>query len=658
MALTHVLTPIRIADVNIRNRVMRTAHGTLLGQGMVNDDLIAYHVARGRGGVGLSIIETLAVHWSTAGPTINIFVPGVEEGYRRLVAAVRPTGMKLFQQLWHAGHNTLPFDGSPPWSSSDLPGRYVGIPAIPMTRAMIDEVVGAFADAACKMAAWGIDGVEIHAGHGYLVSQFLSPAWNTRTDEYGGSFGNRIRFLHEVVTAVRNAVPKGYPVGVRVAPELLPGGLDADAIREVVHYLEERALIDYVNVSIAGAHMIHKNVAGMYEPPGYQMPTSTPVTRGVKLPTMVTGRFRTLEEADQVIRAGDASMVSFVRALIADPEIINKTVAGHPEQVRPCIACNQGCLARVFDHPYRVGCAINPGAGFERTLGDDKLAKAASPRRILVVGGGPAGMEAARVAALRGHRVTLAEASASLGGAILAAAKAPTRHGLMDFTGWLEAEIYRLGVEIRLSTYVEAEDVMAEPWDAVIIATGSTPRLDGVQSSNPGDCVQAMDQPHVISSNDLMLGGRPDPGRSAVVVDDNGHYEALAVAEHLTAKGVEVNFVTRHVSVAPKVEWAQMVGPALARMAGARFTAHLRTRLLAVGRNTVSVGPIDLPPSPGHAVTLAADTVVFVSANRSNRDLYCALTGRVPDLRIVGDANSARALPDAVREGHLAGAAL
>lgn len=657
MALTHVLTPIHIAEVEIRNRVMRTAHGTLLGGGTVNDDLIAYHVARGRGGVGLSILETLAVHWSTAGPTINIFTPGVEDGYRRLVEAVRPTGMKLFQQLWHAGHNTLPFDGSPPWSSSDLPGRYVGIPAIPMTKAMIDEVVGGFADAARKMAAWGIDGVEVHAGHGYLLSQFLSPAWNTRTDEYGGSFENRIRFLYEVAVAVRNAVPKGYPVGVRVAPELLPGGLDVDAIRTVVRYLDERGLIDYVNVSIAGAHMIHKNVAGMYEPLGYQMPTSTPITRSVKLPTMVTGRFRTLEEADQVIRAGDASMVSFVRALIADPDLVNKTVAGHPEQVRPCIACNQGCLARVFDQPYRVGCAINPGAGWEQTLGDDKLTKAASARRILVVGGGPAGMEAARVAALRGHRVTLAEASASLGGAILAAAKAPTRHGLRDFTDWLESEIYRLGVEVRLSTYVEAEDVAAEPWDAVIVATGSTPRLDGVQNSNPGDRAEGMDQPHVIASNDLMLGGRPNPGRSAVVVDDSGHYEALAAAEYLTTLGLEVNFVTRHVSVAPKVEWAQMVGPALARMAGAKFTAHLRTRLLAVGRNTVTVGLIELPSSTDHVLTLPADTVVFVSANRSNRDLYGALEGRVPDLRIVGDANSARSLPDAVREGHLAGAA-
>jgi 2,4-dienoyl-CoA reductase-like NADH-dependent reductase (Old Yellow Enzyme family)/thioredoxin reductase len=653
MALTHVLTPLKIAGVEIPNRVVRGAHGTNLGGGIVSDDLIAYHLARGRGGVGLSIIEILAVHWSTPS-TINVFLPGVEAGYRKLVEAVRPTGMKLFQQLWHAGHNSAPLDGSPPWSASDMPGMLVGVPAIPMTKTMIDEIVAAYADTARRCAEWGLDGVEVHAAHGYLPAQFLSPAINNRQDEYGGPFENRVRFLHEVMLAVRAAVPAGFPVGIRVAPDEVAGGAGIDENLAAAQFLEARGLIDYINVSLGNYQTFPKMIGGMHEPAGYELPTSTPITRAIKVPSIVTGRFRTLEEADQAIRAGEASMVSFVRALIADPDMVKKTAAGHPEQVRPCIACNQGCLGRVLEPPYRMGCAINPGAGFELSIGDDHLVPAASPRRVLVVGGGPAGMEAARVAALRGHRVTLAEASPNLGGALLAAARAPTRQGLKDFTIWLEAEIYRLGVEVRLSTYLDTADIAAGDWEAVIIATGSTPRLDGVQNSNPGEPIRGMDQPHVISSNELMLS--PRASRTAVVIDDAGHYEALAAAEFLAAQGADVHFVTRHISIAPRVETAQMVEPALARLSKTSFTAHTRARALSISRDSVTISPTYLPATTNQTVTLAADTVVFVSLNHGNREIFNELAGKIPDLRIAGDANSARHLPAAVRDGHLAGA--
>lgn len=664
MTLTHVMTPIKIADVELRNRVVRTAHATLLGMGAPSDDLIAYHVARGRGGVGLSIIEVLAVHWSSP-MALSIDAPGAEDGYRRLVEAVRPTGMKLFQQLQHAGHVSAPMDGSPPWSSSDLPGHDLpgsylyGVPARPMTKTMIDEVVASYANAACKLAAWGIDGVEVHAAHGYLMAQFLNPILNRRTDDYGGSFENRIRLLCEVLSAIRSAVPKGFPVGARLAPDLLVGGLGVEETIAIAQYLEERGLLDYVNISLGSYPNIRKAIGGMHEPAGYQMPTSAQIGSGRSIPRLVTGRFRTLEEADQVIRAGDAEMVSMVRALIADPELINKTLAGQPEQVRPCIACNQGCLARTLEIPYRMGCAVNPGAGFELSLGDDKLTRVESPRRVLVVGGGVAGMEAARVAALRGHQVTLVEAMPSLGGSVTVAARAPTRHGLIDFVVWLEQEIYRLGVEVRLSTYLDADEVAAGGWDAVVVATGSMPRLDGVQTANPGEPAVGVQLPHVLSSNDLMMSDEQRGfGRHAVVVDDLGHYEGLAAAEFLAARGVAVHFVTRHVSVAPRSETSLMVTPALERMAKASFTAHLRSRAARIEKGSVSICPTYLPATPENLLELPADTVVFVSANQSNRELYDSLLDSGLDLRLVGDANAARLIPDAVREGHMAGLTL
>ena len=654
--LTHVLTPIRIGNVEIRNRVVRAAHGTLLGAGTVNDDLIAYHVARGKGGAGLSILETLAVHWSSGGPSINIFVPGIEDGYRRLVDAVAPTGMKLFQQLWHAGHNTLPHDGSPCWSASDMASVMYGVPAIPMTKAMIDEVVAAYADTARKMAAWGIEGVEVHAGHGYLPSQFLSPFMNDRTDDYGGSFENRIRFLHEVMVAVRGAVPAGYPVGIRVSPDALPGGLGPDEVRQMTDFLVSRGLVDFVDVSLGIWQTMSRTVGGMHDATGYELDTSLSITRAFDLPSIVTGRFRTLEEADQLIRSGDASMVSFVRAMIADPDLVAKTVAGQPERVRPCIGCNQRCIGGVFDFPYRLGCAINVGAGQEQSLGDDKLVMAAEPRRVLVVGGGPAGMEAARVAALRGHRVTLAEAGSALGGSLLLASRAPTRATMKDYAIWLEEEIYRLGVEVRMSTYIDAADVGVENWDAVIVATGSTPRMDGIVISNPTEPAAGMEQRHVISSHELFVDTGRDLGRSAVVIDDSGHYEALAVAEYLAERGLEVNFVTRFAAVAPKMEAALMVEPALARLSLHRFAAHTRMRAISIGTDSVTISPAFLPATTNLTTTLPADTVIFVSLNRSNRALYDDLQDAVAALHIVGDANSARDLPAAVREGHLVGA--
>lgn len=653
--LTHILTPIRIAGTELRNRVVRTAHGTWLGGGVMGDDLIAYHAARGRGGVGLSIIEILAVHWSTPS-TINSFAAGIESGYHKLVETIRPTGMKLFQQLWHGGHNAQPLDGSPPWSASDLPSPMFGQVPIPMTKMMIDEIVAAYAHTARRCEEWGLDGVEVHAAHGYLIGQFLSPAFNIREDEYGGPFENRVRFLHEVVAAVRSSVSKGFPVGIRVAPDGMVGGADIETNLRAAQFLEDRSLIDYVNISVGNYQTFAKIIGGMHEPMGYELPTSTPISREVRSPTIVTGRFRTLEEGDQVIRAGDASMVSFVRALIADPDMVVKSAGGRAEEVRPCIACNQGCLARAMEAPYRMGCAVNPGAGFELTLGDDHLSRAAEPKRVLVVGGGPAGMEAARVAALRGHSVMLAEAGPNLGGAMLAASRAPTRHGMRDFTTWQERELYRLGVEVKLSTYLEADDISPVDWDAVVVATGSAPRMDGVQNSNPAEPISGMEQTHVISSIDLMLGGDRKLGRHAVVIDDAGHYEGLASAEYLSSRGLEVAFVTRHISVAPRIETAQMVEPALTRLAGARFGVHLRSRALSIQADTVSICPIYLPSSTPHITRLPADTVVFISANRSNRALYDALASQSLEIRIVGDANAPRYLPTAVQEGHLAGA--
>ena len=656
MAYTHVDKPIKIGNIELKNRIVRPAHGTVLGKGTMNDRLIAYHEARAKGGAALSILEVGSVH-PTSAFCLNIFDPEVEAGMKKLVDRCAPHGMKIFQQLWHAGQHIPPADGSPPWAPSDNPGVETGIVPVAMTKTMIDTIIGAYVESAVRMESCGLDGVDVHCAHGYLPSQFLSANTNKREDEYGGPFENRARFIMELVAAIRGAVSPNFVVGVRVAPDLTVGGVGVDENLRVAQTLEQRGLIDYVNISIGNYNSYTKMVGGMHEPMGYELPTSVPISRHVKSPTMVIGRFRTLEECDAVIRAGDADMVGLVRAMIADPDLVNKSLAGKAEEVRPCIACNQACVANVV-YLWQIGlqCTVNVGAGNELELGDHKLTPAAEPRRVLVIGGGPAGLEAARVAALRGHNVTLAEADSSLGGQLRAAARAPTRHQMGDILTWLEAEVFRLGVDVRLSTYMDQDDVLVSDAEAVIIATGSMPRMDGIQGSHPGQPIRGVERRNVISSQELFMQPPADLGRAAVVIDDIGHYEALACAEQLINKGLKVTYVTRLRGFGERIQAALMNEPFLQRMAGKPFRYMIRTRAIAIEEGAVVVGPVHLTDDEIDTERLNADTVVVVTSNRSNREIYDALSERNSDIRVVGDANSPRYLETAIREGHLAGA--
>jgi NADPH-dependent 2,4-dienoyl-CoA reductase/sulfur reductase-like enzyme len=419
---------------------------------------------------------------------------------------------------------------------------------------------------------------------------------------------------------------------------------------------EAAGLVDYVSISSGTFQTMDKTIGGMHEPAGFEMPVITPITSHLKVPTIVVGRFRTLEEADQTIRAGEADLVAMVRATIADPDLVRKTLEGHPEQVRPCIGCNQGCIGQLLAPPHRMGCAVNPAVGHELRMGDDRLVQTETPKKVLVVGAGPAGMEAARVAALRGHKVVLAEAEADLGGTVKLAGEAPHRAGIRDIIVWMQDEIFRLGVEVRTGTYMDADDVVAEGADKVILATGSAPRMDGIQLSNPGEPIEGIDRKNVLSSNDLFLARTSDFGRTAVVIDDTGHYEAIACAEMLQSRGLDVNFVTRHIAFAPLVEPALMTEPALRRLSRGRFTVHTRTRAISVDSEGVTVAPVYLPRTSNLTTKLPADTVVFVSRNRPNREMYDELKVRGVDVSVVGDAQAPRFIPVAIREGNAAGA--
>jgi 2,4-dienoyl-CoA reductase-like NADH-dependent reductase (Old Yellow Enzyme family)/thioredoxin reductase len=596
--------------------------------------------------VGLSILGVAAVHPSTA-LGLRADHDDVIEGYQRLMAACRPHGMRVFQQLWHGGHQYYGMGGSVPWSASDVPSLNNGAIPIPMTQAMIDDVVAGFAAAAVRCQKGGLDGVELHAAHGYLFHQFLSPLINKRTDKYGGTLENRMRLLQEALRAVRKAVGDDFPVGIRTSASTATGSVKEDELAQMVRLLEAEGLIDFLDVSYGDYYSMDSVIGGMHHPTGYELQSSGRITAAAKVPRIVTGRFRTLDDVEQVLREGTADLVSMVRAHIADPALVKKTREGRADQVRPCLGCSQGCIGGAAT-VGAIGCTVNPAVGYEQTLSEDLITRADAPKKVLIVGGGPAGMEAARISALRGHKVILAEAAADLGGTVNVARRAPKLYGLADITEWLEREIYRLGVEVRLNTYMDADAVRAENADHVIIATGSMPRVDGFQMAVPGEPATGIDQAHVISSTDLLTDPNRKLGPTALVLDDVGHYEAVAAAEHLIEQGVAVTWVTRFSAFAPRVEAFNRSIPALQRLHQGSFELLARHQLVEVQKGTCLVKPLE----GAKPRSISADLVVMVQPATPLRELYDELQGGVKGLSIVGDAATPRDVQVAIAEGH------
>ncbi|XEG74790.1 FAD-dependent oxidoreductase [Pseudomonas sp. abacavir_1] len=644
------LSPLQVGPVTLPNRLVRTAHATLFSRGQVNDDHIHYHLERARGGIGLTILEGVSVHRSST------FSLGLEDDagiapLSRLVEAIRPTGMKLFQQLWHGGNVEPAPNGGPPWSVTALPGRYSRMPPVAMSPRQIAELVHAYAAAAVRLAKAGIDGAEVLAGNGYLISQFLSPSLNTRGDAYGGSFENRLRFLEELLGEVRAQVPASFALGVRMGASSDPAILSAQDVNAAILRLQAKGLIDFVNISQGDYYFHVERYAAMDQPAGYQLPAMREVGKDVSVPRIVVGRFGTLDDVEQTLRAGDAEMVNLVRATIADPHLVRKEVEGRSLEVRPCIACNQGCIGGLFSG--RMSCTANPTVGHEGRLGEHLIVRSGQPRKVVVVGGGPAGMEAARVSALAGHEVILVEASSDLGGQINLAKHLPKNHGIGDLTNWLEREVFRLGVQVKLSTYVDAAEVLAMQPDVVILATGSmSAAADAfVQTAAPQLQLDIEPGARVVSSEDLVLGAAGELGGSAVVVDDIGHYEAIGCCEMLLERGLDVTYVTRHASFAPEIDKTGRTQAALRRFyALGNFRLLTSSVVVAIQRDAVQVRPIDgfRPES------VKADTTVVVAYREALRELWGELVDAGPQLYVVGDALSPRDLVCAMREGHFA----
>jgi NADPH-dependent 2,4-dienoyl-CoA reductase/sulfur reductase-like enzyme len=515
----------------------------------------------------------------------------------------------------------------------------------------IHEVVEWWARCAELAREGGFDGTEVHISHSYLLHQFLSPLYNKRTDEYGGSFENRLRFAREVIDAVRSRVGADWVVGVRISlSDFIPGGLDIEDAVRVARELEAEGQIDYVNVTAAGYHNIFLAIQPSDEPDGYLVELTAQVKAAVAhLPVFTVGGIKDAALAEEILASGKADMVAMTRAQIADPEFANKVQEGREEEINHCIRGNQGCIGRVFKG-LPISCTINPSAGREGRLGT--LSRATSPARWLVAGGGPAGMKAAVTLARRGHSVTLVERDAALGGQVNLILRTPGRDEFGWITRDLEVQLRKADVEVKLGTEATPELVRELEPDGVIVATGAVPSRTGFSSVNPlVDVLPGSEQDNVLTGWDVLLDSRPAGGR-VVVLDDDGSRYAAGVAEVLLDRGKRVELVTRWHALFPGTLTTLDMPHIYGRLLGKGLEYRLNAWASGIEGDRVAIFNL----YTGAVETLEdVDTVVLATGPKANDDLYFALKGAVDNLHCIGDCLAPRKLDHAIYEGELAG---
>ncbi|MEX1243814.1 MAG: FAD-dependent oxidoreductase, partial [Thermoanaerobaculia bacterium] len=657
----HLFSALRIGNVTVRNRIMQTAHVKLFAaDGVDSQRNVDYQVARARGGAGLLITGNRVVHpTSTTGfPRVSwAFLPEALEANQRLTGAVHEHGVVIFEQLNHFGLNASSDSTDDPrvlWGPSAVKSPAYGETPKAMEQKDIQEVVEWWGRCAELSREGGFDGTEVHISHSYLLHQFLSPLYNKRTDEYGGSFENRLRFAREVIDEVRRRVGPDFVVGARISlSDFIPGALDIEDAVRVAQELEADGRIDYVNVTAAGYHNIFMAIQPSDAPDGYLIDLTAKVKAGLeRLPVFTVGGIKDPELAEEILAAGNADMVAMTRAQIADPEFANKVRDGREDEIYHCIRGNQGCIGRVFKG-LAISCTVNPQAGRERKLG--ALQPAGSPAEWLVVGGGPAGMKAAETLAKRGHGVTLVEKEDRLGGQVNLILKTPGRDEFGWITRDLETQMRKAGVDVRLSTEGTLDLVRELAPDGVIVASGAVPSRTGFSSVNPlVDELPGVRQENVLTVWDVLLDSR-SVGDRVVVLDDDGSRYAAGVTEVLLDRGARVELVSRWNALFPFTLYNLDMAPLYSRLLGKGLTYRLNAWAKGIEGGRVVI--FNLYTGAEEEIA-GVDTIVVATGPRANDELYFALEGEVENLHRIGDCVAPRKLDHAIYEGYLAGCEL
>ncbi|MFB6354581.1 MAG: FAD-dependent oxidoreductase [Halobacteriales archaeon] len=633
-----LFTPRRIGSVTIPNRTVFLAHETGFAEdGLPTERDTAYYAARARGGVGLIIgPSSMLVHPSASNPMYaSGYDPAVVPRLRDIADACHEHGTKVFAQLQHTGGEDTGEHGMhETWAPSAVPSGYGYEMPKRMEREDIVEVKLGFAKTAEHVKRGGLDGIELKAGHDGILRQFLSPKYNRRDDEYGGSLDNRVRLVNEVVDAIRARVGDDFPVGIRLTlDEMEAGGYDYDYAVEVIRRLHPS--LDFLDSDIATISKLYVTDAPMHAPLGYTAEYYAGAREELDVPVIAAGRINDLANAEELLEAGRADFIGMCRQLICDAETVRKVRHGADDEVTHCIACNQNCLGGIHTNGH-VGCIQTPRSGRETHIPRvDELDEPAQPRDVLVVGGGPAGLSFAVTAADLGHRVTIREREAELGGQSTIATQVDSRREFGDAVRNLLNQLDNRDVTVETETEVAPEDVEGSAWDDVVVATGAreqSPDLAG---------------PDVHQSWDVLQG---EPvGDAAVVFDKNKHAGGVGVAEYLLEEDHEVTFVTTSYHPGDQLEGTN-VPPFLETLYEHGVDLELHTTVIDFADGAAQL----LNVYSEDVSTVEADSLVVAERREARDGLADALRERGLDrVHTIGDCVAPRLIDKAIYDGEM-----
>ena len=645
-----IFEPASIGKMQLKNRIVMPPMGTNYAEagGTVSQRMLDYYEARARGGTGLIIVEgsapSLQCNMSFQGsPSYQAslgddkFIPG----WRKLTDAAHKYNTRIAIQIMHGTLEN--WDGKAVQvgpSPVVVPARLMGVLGGPPHELTVEEIaerVEWFASAARRAKEGGFDGVEIHGAHQYIVAAFLSSATNQRKDKYGGSVENKARFLIEILQAIRREVGPDFPVWVRFNAQEwgVENGITVEETKKMVSLVVE-AGAQALHVSGYGAGS-YITTAPIADTAGFLVPLAEEVKKLTKVPVIAVGRLD-LELGEKILEEGKADLIAIGRRLLADPDLPNKVAKGRLNEVVPCIGCME-CIERLaFDERGEgVTCVVNPALGKEKAY---EIKPAKKAKNVIVVGGGPAGMQAAVVAAKRGHKVTLFEKEAKLGGQLNIAALPPFKGDIFPWIDYLVNQIEKTGVKVELNTDASTEIITGKKPDAVIIGTGSTPVMPDIHGIDKSNVVTAQD----------VLSGKIKVGQNVVII--GGGMVGCEAGHYLVGQGKRVTIV----------EILKRMANDMFFMARRRLMDGLRNKKVTLLASTncekIEEGSVQVASADGRKETIPADTVIIAAGYTANDRLYKALEGRVPETYCIGNSAKPRRILEANSEGYQAGLAL
>jgi 2,4-dienoyl-CoA reductase-like NADH-dependent reductase (Old Yellow Enzyme family) len=670
-AYTLLFTPLKVGHVTLRNRIAMMPHAVMFGAGYGSaiDRTAPYHVERAKGGAALIIMSNFLIpkSWKVMGswggalettPFGGLDLANdtsLQPHYARMIEQISAHGAHFVAQLNASGRQLrspgITQFGLPLFAPSPLPCPRTGEIPKEMDQGDIEEYVDTMVKAALNMKAAGAAGVELFAAQGYLLHEFLSPVTNKRDDIYGGSLDNRMRFLLDTLAAVRHAAGSDFLIGVRMnSVDEVPGGLTIDDSVEIARRLRAGDA-SYVNVS--GLTSLHYPgwISDITAPTAQFAPFAQQIRGAVDgMPVCVSSRIATPEDAEAVLEQGQADFIGMARALISDPEWPLKAQRGDRAGIRLCTYSNQTCIVGL-DRGRGVGCIHNTAVGREAQIGMNSMRPAAQPKKVAVIGGGPAGMAAARIAAERGHEVTLFEASGELGGQNLMTAATESRRGYAEIHRWQAMMLERAGVNVVMNTTIDADTVAREGFRVAVVATGSTPRMDGYTSLRPGDDgIPGADDARVVTVWDAF--SRPELfSDKVIVIEDDPHLSGTAAAEWLASQGCAVTIITPHFHAGADlpVHHAPQLYRKLAKIG---VTVRPATFVTRIEPGTV----ICEDRFDGRETRLEhGGAIVLAMGNVARNALSKPLRALGLEVHVVGDALAPRQVDHAITDGERAG---